>query len=176
MMEDLVTSDSEKYIDSILHHDDAFEQWDDEVKATIKRKLLENAGGMYACANLTKCDYGLTIVLRSRFRLVSLQMNELQDCLYQDDLESQLEVLPRSLDEVYDRIVSGINTKYREDALKILQWLSFSIRPLQLAEITQVTYMVPDVDQGLRFKRRVSANPRSVLTICSSFVTEIDGE
>jgi hypothetical protein len=103
-------------------------------------------------------------------------MNELRDCLFQDDLESQLEALPRSLDEFYDRIVSGINPKYREDALKILQWLSFSIRPLELAEIAQVTCVVPDVDQGLRFKPRVAANPRSTLMICSSFVTEKNGE
>jgi hypothetical protein len=49
MMEDLITCDIEKYIDSILHQDDAFEHWDSEVKATIKNKLLENAGGMYVC-------------------------------------------------------------------------------------------------------------------------------
>ena len=104
-------------------------------------------------------------------------MKELKDCFNQDDLESQLEGLPRSLDEVYDRIVSGINTKHREVALKILQWLSFSIRPLELAEMAQVACTVPDADQGLRFKpSRISANPRSVLTMCSSFVTEIDGK
>jgi hypothetical protein len=104
-------------------------------------------------------------------------MDELQDCLNQDDLESQLDSLPGSLDEVYDRIVSGLNMKYREDALKILQWLSFSVRPLELAEVAQVVGVVPDLDQGLVFKpSRVSAKPRSVLTICSSFVTEIDGK
>jgi hypothetical protein len=54
MMENLVTDDIEKYIDSILHHDDAFEDWGDEVKATIKSKLLEIAGGMYAYVNLIK--------------------------------------------------------------------------------------------------------------------------
>ena len=54
MMEDLIANDIEKYIDSILHHDDAFEHRDDEVKATIKSKILENAGRTYACANLTK--------------------------------------------------------------------------------------------------------------------------
>jgi hypothetical protein len=54
MTEDLVTYDIEKYIDSILYQDDAFEYWDSEAKATIKNKLLENAGGMYVCANLKK--------------------------------------------------------------------------------------------------------------------------
>jgi hypothetical protein len=54
MMEDLITYDIEKYIDSILHQDDAFEHWDSEVKANIKNKLLENAGGMYVCRSEIK--------------------------------------------------------------------------------------------------------------------------
>jgi DNA-binding ferritin-like protein (Dps family) len=54
MMENIITYDIEKYIDSILHQDDAFERWDSQVKATIKNKLLENASGMYVCANLKK--------------------------------------------------------------------------------------------------------------------------
>jgi hypothetical protein len=107
--------------------------------------------------------------------LVSLQIGELQDCHNEDELEGQLQCLPHDLDEVYDRIISGLK-RHREDALTILQWLSFSARPLILAEVAQVTGVVPDADQGLRFKpSRVLADPRSVLTICSSLVTEIDG-
>ena len=49
MMEDIITYDIEKYIDSILHQGNAFEHWDNEVKATIKNQLLETAGGMYVC-------------------------------------------------------------------------------------------------------------------------------
>jgi hypothetical protein len=106
--------------------------------------------------------------------LVSLQIDELQDCHNEDQLEGRLQSLPHDLDEVYNRIILGL--KHREDALTILQWLSFSARPLILAEVAQVTSVVPDTDQGLRFKpSRVLADPRSVLTICSSLVTEIDG-
>ena len=112
----------------------------------------------------------------SRFRLVSLQIGELQDCYNEDELEEQLQCLPHDLDNVYDRIISGLK-RHREDALSILQWLSFSARPLKLAEVAQVTSVVPDADQGLRFKpSRVLPDPRSVLMICSSLVTETDGE
>ena len=120
-------------------------------------------------------DNNLT-VFYIRFRLASLQINELQDCHNEDELEGQLQCLPHDLDEVYDRIISGIK-RHREDALTILQWLSFSARPLKLAEVAQVTCVVPDTDRGLRFKpSRVLANPRSVLMICSSLVIEIDGK
>jgi hypothetical protein len=54
MMENLITYDIEKYIDSILHQDDAFEHWDSEMKATVKNRLLESAGGMYVYADLKK--------------------------------------------------------------------------------------------------------------------------
>ena len=88
-----------------------------------------------------------------------------------------MESLPHDLYEVYDRIVSGLDERNLEYVLKILQWLSFSSRPLRLTEIAQVTGVVPDVAQGLRFKSsRACTDPRSVLTICSSFVTEIHGE
>jgi hypothetical protein len=109
--------------------------------------------------------------------LVSLQFNELQYCQNQYDLQNQLEDLPQNLDEVYERIISGIHKKYREDALKILQWLSFSARPLKLDEVAQVVGVVPDLDQGLCFEpSRISSNPRSILMICSSLVAETDGE
>ena len=104
-----------------------------------------------------------------------MQISELQDCHNLDQLEGQLQCLPHGLDEVYDRIVSGL--KHREDALTILQWLSFSARPLILAEVAQVIGVVSDMDQGLCFKPScVSSNPRSVLMICSSLVTETDGK
>src|SRR6202035_4439946 len=108
-------------------------------------------------------DNNLT-VFYSRFRLASLQISELQDCHNKDELESQLQCLPHDLDEVYDRIISGL--KHREDALTILQWLSFSARPLTLAEVAQVTGVAPDTDQGLCFKpSRVLTDPRSVMMI-----------
>src|ERR1700721_1515682 len=71
-----------------------------------------------------------------RFRLVSLQIGELQDCHNEDELEDQLQYLPHDLDEVYDRIISGLK-RHREDALTLLKWLSFSARPLKLAEVAQ---------------------------------------
>jgi hypothetical protein len=116
-------------------------------------------------------------VICPRFRLVSLQIDKLQGCLSLGDLEDQLEDLPHNLDEIYNRIISGIDKTYHENALKILQWLSFSVRPLKLAEVAQVVGVVPDANQGLCFKpSRIFTNPRSVLMICSSLVTETDGE
>src|ERR1700733_4651887 len=126
-------------------------------------------------SNVLKDD-NLTFIC-SRFLLVSLQIRELQNCFNEDELKDRLQGLPHDLDKVYDRIISGLDERHREDALKILQWLSFSARPLKLAEVAEVIGVVPDLDQSLCFKpSRVPVNPRSVLTICSSFFTEMDGK
>jgi hypothetical protein len=131
-------------------------------------------GGCLSFSNIPSED-NLTSFY-SRFRLVSLQISELQDCHNEHELKGQLQCLPHDLDEVYDRIISGLK-RHREDALMILQWLSFSARSLTLAEVAQVTSVVPDTDQGLRFEpSRILPDPRSVLMICSSLVTEIDGK
>jgi hypothetical protein len=171
--QDLVGRDVKIYVDYILNGEDAFDRWDDEIKANIKNTVLESAGGMFVPSNIPNDD-NLT-VFYSRFPLVSLQISELKDCPNEEELEGRLQHLSHNLDEVYDRIISGLGRR-RDDALTILQWLSFSARPLTLAELAQVTGVVHDADQGLRFEpSRVLPDPRSVLTICSSLVTEING-
>jgi hypothetical protein len=37
---------------------------------------------------------------------------------------------PKTLNETYDRIITGIDEGYVEEASKILQWLAFSARPV----------------------------------------------
>jgi hypothetical protein len=47
MEQELITGDVKRYIDCILDDDDAFDRWNDGIKANIKSKLLESAGGMF---------------------------------------------------------------------------------------------------------------------------------
>jgi hypothetical protein len=126
----------------VLYDEDTFDRWNDEIKAKIKSKLLESAREYSPFSN---------IQFYSRFRLASQQISELRDCHNEDELEGQLQCLPHDSDGVYDRIMSGIK-RHREDSLMILQWLSFSPCRLKLAEVAQVTGVVPDTDQGLRFE------------------------
>jgi hypothetical protein len=47
LKQDLITCDVKRYIDCILDGEDGFDRWDDEIKADIKSKLLDSAGGMF---------------------------------------------------------------------------------------------------------------------------------
>jgi hypothetical protein len=105
-----------------------------------------------------------------------LQIEELQECHSDLDIDDQLDQLPADLYGVYDRIVSRINKKKLTDVHKILQWLSFAFEPLNLDQIAQVVGVIPDEEAGLRFEpSRVYRDPKSVLLVCSSFVTLVHG-
>ncbi|RYO14826.1 hypothetical protein AA0111_g11883 [Alternaria arborescens] len=85
-------------------------------------------------------------------------------------LRKSLASLPQTLDQTYDRILTAISEEYAEYAMRILQWLTFSARPLSVEEVAEVVAI--DVARDPAFDRdEVLEDPLEVLDICSSLVT-----
>jgi hypothetical protein len=81
-----------------------------------------------------------------------------------------LDTLPETLDKTYLRILCNIKKGYHVYALKVLQWLAFSARPLEIEELVDVLavnigrYPRFDVDNRL-------GESRAILQIFSSLVS-----
>jgi ankyrin repeat protein len=93
-------------------------------------------------------------------------------------LRKSLATLPQTLDQTYDRILTAISEEYSDYAIRILQWLTFSARPLSVEEVAEVVAI--DVARNPAFDRdEVLEDPLEVLDICSSLITitmnEADG-
>ena len=102
------------------------------------------------------------------------QLDGLAECLSLYELQEVLESLPVTLDDTYARILCNIDDENSENALKILQWLTYSARPLQIKEVAEV--ITVNVEQSPRFdSERRFPEPRDILTICSSLVTTTTG-
>jgi hypothetical protein len=106
------------------------------------------------------------------------QLDTLGKCCNRAMLRKSLATLPRTLDQTYDRILTGIGEEYSEYAMRILQWLTFSARPLSVEEVAEVVAI--DVTRDPAFDRdEVLEDQLEVLDICSSLVTittnEADG-
>lgn len=106
-----------------------------------------------------------------RFRWVACQLDALAKCTSLSKLRKALRTLPKTLEETYDRILLSIDPERRSDALKMLQWLAFSVHPLALADMAEVlaidhTKNIPRFDPDLRLR-----DPRDVLEICPSLIT-----
>ena len=111
--------------------------------------------------------------MRVRFRWVACQLDILGNCFSLLHLRQTLTSLPKTLDDTYARILCNIDEQFNHcnrDILKILQWLTFSARPLRLEEVAEI--LAIDVDQTPRFDpERRWPEPRDILRICSSLIT-----
>lgn len=103
-----------------------------------------------------------------RFRWTDCQLNLLRKCLTMAGLRKALRSLPKSLDNTYSRILINIDEEYRRETYTVLQWLTFSVRPLHLVEVAEAVAVRPgsdflDGEEKLR-------DPHVILSICSSLV------
>jgi len=112
------------------------------------------------------------LITRNRFRWAACQLDALGRCLNRSMLRKSLKELPRTLDETYERILCAINDDYREYALRILQWLAFSARPLLVEQVAEAVAISVD-DSPLFDRDQVLEDPFDVLTICPSLVTVV---
>lgn len=106
----------------------------------------------------------------TRFRWAVCQLDGLGNCLNLPMLRKALKSLPKTLDETYARVLCNIDEEHSENALKMLRWLTYSARPLQIEEIAEVVAV--DVEDDPRFdSERRFPEPRDILIMCSSLVT-----
>ena len=89
----------------------------------------------------------------------------------------QLQTLPKGLYETYDQILLKINKlDDHMDTKTILQWLSFSARPMSLEEISEAVVVNFESKDGPEYTpERRYFNKRDVLKNCSGFITESEG-
>jgi ankyrin repeat protein len=108
--------------------------------------------------------------LRRRFRWAACQLETLARCLSPKDIKTALKSLPRDLNETYCRMLKNIPPEYRHGAIRLLQFLVHTKRPLKVLEITEV--IATQVDQeprGFDVDGRL-CQARDVLRYCPSLV------
>jgi ankyrin repeat protein len=59
-------------------------------------------------------------------------------------LDAALQTLPEGLNETYDRIISSIPEHQQQNAIRILQFLAYSERPMRVEEIVHAIAVHPD--------------------------------
>ncbi|KAF7536781.1 hypothetical protein G7054_g4255 [Neopestalotiopsis clavispora] len=146
-----VTHDIQLYIHERLSHDGRLQKWrtDSALHHEIETSLLRNACGM--------------------FRWAVCQLDFLGDCRNRRQLLQALKDLPPTLDATYDRILATIRDSDQPYAFRILRWLTFATRPLNLHEVAEIAALEPDRDPTFD-REEVLQDPNDVLSICSSLV------
>ncbi|KAM5521098.1 hypothetical protein FOXYSP1_14988 [Fusarium oxysporum f. sp. phaseoli] len=104
------------------------------------------------------------------FRWAACQLDSLARCLSPRDIKIALKSLPRDLNETYCRMLKNIPPEYRRGAIRLLQFLVYTKRPLTLAEAIEV--IATEIDQeprGFDVDGRLSLKA-DILRYCPSLV------
>ncbi|KAJ9493374.1 hypothetical protein H2202_011156 [Exophiala xenobiotica] len=85
-------------------------------------------------------------------------------------LRKALSSLPKTLDETYNRILRNLESAEQlQNAVKALQWLCFSNRPLQLTEMVEILAIEPGNQGGFDPEERLP-DPMDVMIVCSTLI------
>jgi hypothetical protein len=98
-------------------------------------------------------------------------MDTLARCRHEAAMEKALRFLPSNLYETYRRMIENIPKELEVDAMRLLQFLVYSQRPLKLAEAKEViATQIEDDSQGFNIKRRLYRET-DVLEYCPGLIT-----
>ena len=108
----------------------------------------------------------------NRFHLVACQLEELKECARTEKtLEYILEGLPVTLEATYDQILNRISPANASHAMKLLLWLAFAEKPLDIDYLAVIVEF--DLDKKSFDPMAKLSAPTDILRICSSLVTEM---
>ncbi|KAJ5095220.1 Pfs NACHT and Ankyrin domain protein [Penicillium argentinense] len=108
------------------------------------------------------------------FRWAFCQLDSLARCRHEAAIEEALVSLPPNLDETYRHMIASIPTELKNDAIRLLQFLVHSKRPLKLAEAKEIiATQIKNEPRGFDIKRRLF-HETNVLDYCPSLVTVVD--
>ncbi|EXJ68500.1 uncharacterized protein A1O5_08293 [Cladophialophora psammophila CBS 110553] len=98
---------------------------------------------------------------------ITTALMEKADGMFRKTLSS----LPKTLDETYNRILRDLESNGQlENAIKALQWLCFSKRPLRLIEMAEILAIETGDQGGFNPEERLP-DPMDIMVVCSSLIS-----
>ncbi|CEL07105.1 Putative Pfs, NACHT and Ankyrin domain protein [Aspergillus calidoustus] len=107
------------------------------------------------------------------FRWAFCQLDSLARCSHEAAMEEALASLPQTLNETYQRMIANIPAELQNDAIRLLQFLVHSKRPVKLAEAKEViATQIKTKARGFSVKRRLFYET-DVLKYCPGLLTVV---
>ncbi|KAM3495330.1 hypothetical protein MY3957_001353 [Beauveria namnaoensis] len=153
LQSDLVAHDIKAYIETQVQQ---IKRWQakPDVQRLIATTLRDGANGM--------------------FRWVYCQFETIEKCLSLDELRRALASLPPTLDETYARILKRLYPEHKPRAIRLLQLLVYSERPLRLDEAVDAVAVEPASEARFDPANRMPM-PQEIVQYCAGLVTLTSG-
>ena len=99
----------------------------------------------------------------------------MESCLDRRSVENALKSLPKTLDDTYCRNLESIPFEHLEAATRVLQFLTYSERPLTVHEVVDAIAVNIREQPHFHPKYRMP-DPNEITSFCSSLVVKMPGE
>ncbi|KAK5651783.1 hypothetical protein OQA88_11650 [Cercophora sp. LCS_1] len=120
---EVVLSDTRRHVRKELDEEFRNHDWPSDLKLEVEDAPVNGTKGV--------------------FRWISLQLASVRRCKRPIDVRRELKLLPKTVDETYERILLDIEEPYREYAERALHWLAFAGRTLRPEELFEAVVMKP---------------------------------
>ena len=104
-----------------------------------------------------------------RFQWVVYQLEELRKCRKPSQITRTLATLPKTLNDTYDRALSSVDEASWEDVLKILVLMAYSLQPLPLEALAEVTAI--DMENSVFDQNDRIFDASSIRSMCPSLIS-----
>ena len=146
----VVDADIRIFVTNQILRDHWWDKWSESVRQEVIETLVLQAKGM--------------------FRWAVCQLQEVRKSINVKMLKRLLKTLPKTLDATYNRALSNIDPEYMDYATRMLPWLCFSFRPMDLVEVNEVFAMRLNSDVAFD-EEELLDNPYDMQEVCPSLVT-----
>ena len=175
-----VDEDIRVYIQNTLRDNHKFSRWPEELRGEIEMALVKGAKGMYVFPLPSSADL-FSISSQSaevpevhrtdspRFRWVLCQLDILKRLNTIPDIRKALSELPRTLDEMYERILCSIPVENHSIAYRTLQLLAFDLGIKKLGVLLDA--LAVDVDRCTFSRDDRILDPEALLEVCTCLIT-----
>ncbi|MCJ1248752.1 hypothetical protein MMC30_005971 [Trapelia coarctata] len=143
------------------------------VRSSLERCLEENLLQLGSPALIHTIEDALLEGAQGMFLWVAFQIQDLCQQQSDEEIVNALHDLPKSLPEVFDRIIQRLKNPDPKRAQRIFKWIATARRPLTLEELREAICVEPC--QTALVAARMVNNMHQALACCGSLVT-IDEE
>ncbi|KAK6507970.1 hypothetical protein TWF481_006390 [Arthrobotrys musiformis] len=151
----------------------------DDINAYIRMRVRQEESGLKRWRSHPEIQSEIEACLIGKangmFRWAACQLDALKNCLEYRSLQKTLQSLPATLDETYARILRGIPQEHKQSAMRILQFLTYSARPLAIEEAIDAIAVDTEGDEYFNPKYRMPDRDE-ILCYCSSLVVAVSVE
>ncbi|KAK1851450.1 ankyrin repeat protein [Colletotrichum chrysophilum] len=143
----LVNTDIQSYVHNSLRTRARFRKWlsTPSIVHRISSEVGGRAGGIWAAC----------------------QLDSLETCIDQEEIEAALRSLPESLNETYERILQKVPEHRRERSILLLQFLVFAPQPFTLEEAVDIMTVH---SEGFEAEKRMP-DPELILDFCPGMIS-----